>query len=103
MRELRNLYWAKKNDVFGSSPVLLKRSEDKSRELESTLKEWLGENVYMRKTSESFVADPNTKPKPRYAVHAIILMYPNRCIITMLVWRGLNMEIGCINRDGNLL
>lgn len=65
MRQLRNLYWAKKNDVFGSTHVLLKKFEMTSKELESTLKEWLGENVYMRKMSE---CDSTRKPKPRYGV-----------------------------------
>ena len=63
MRQLRNLYWAKKNDVFGSTHVLLKKYEMTSKELESTLKEWLGENVYMRKMSENDSAKP---PTPRY-------------------------------------
>ena len=63
MRQLRNLYWAKKNDVFGSTHVLLKKFEMTSKELESILKEWLGESVCMRKMSE---CNSTKKPKPRY-------------------------------------
>ena len=60
MRQLRNLYWAKKNDVFGSSHVLLKKSEVMAKELESTLKEWLGESVRMRRADET---DSIKRPK----------------------------------------
>ena len=71
MRQLRDLYWAKKNDVFGSTPVLLKDSETTSKELESTLKEWLGDDVLMTMSSdESDVATASStepRPKPRCA------------------------------------
>ena len=71
VRQLRDLYWTKKNDVFGSTPVLLKDSEVTSKELESTLKEWLGEDVVMTMScDESDVDAPSStdpKPKPRYA------------------------------------
>lgn len=64
VRQLRNLLWAKKNDVFDSTHVLLKKFEATSKELESTLKEWLGENVHMRKMSER--GNSSKKPKPKY-------------------------------------
>jgi hypothetical protein len=41
----------------------LKKFDVASKELELTLKEWLGENVHMRKTSEE-----SKKPKPRYGL-----------------------------------
>ena len=67
VRQLRDLYWAKKNNVFGSSSLLLKNSEEASKELESTLKEWLGEDVVMQRTSECDVAvSSSPTPKPRY-------------------------------------
>lgn len=77
MRQLRNLYWAKKNDIFDSTHVLLKKFEVASKELELTLKEWLGENVYMRKTSEE--CDSTKKPKPRYGMNFVVHGNDNTC------------------------
>ena len=65
VRELRDLYWAIKSKVFSSTPLLLKKSDDKSKELESTLKEWLGDDVVMERTSKC-VTTSSLKATPKY-------------------------------------
>ena len=62
-RQMRDLYWIKKSDVFDTTPLLLKKAEDNAKVLESTLKEWLGEDVFMRKTLDHARTSPSAIPR----------------------------------------
>ena len=63
VRQLRDLYWAKKNDVFDTTPLLLKKAEENAKVLETTLKEWLGEDVVMRRTTSCTGSNPTPIPR----------------------------------------
>ena len=62
-RQMRDLYWEKRSDVFDTTPLLLKKAEENAKVLESTLKEWLGEDVFMRKTFDHAGTSPSPIPR----------------------------------------